>query len=200
MSTAAPGSRLGWRLLPAVIAGAAMVVAASIVIQALRAHPIVISRRDAPAAAVAEIDATRWDMRVFPVGTHGGLSKPQRKRFEAQRVKVAKIVRKVFGALAGEPGLDAIVSKHFTPAAAKALVRTKAALPRGTTKVELGRRSASIGIQGTPPRAAAARVKVSGRAEIEGRSYKWSDRATFWMRRGKSGWRVIAFDLRRSRS
>lgn len=199
MSTAAPTTRLGWRLLPAVIAGAAMVVAASIAIQALRAHPVVVSRRDAP-GPLAAIDATRWDVRVFPVGTHGGLSKPQRKRFEAQRASVTKIVRKVFGALAGEPGLDAIVAKHFTSDAARALFKAKAALPRGTTKVELGRRAASIGIQGTPPRAAAARVKVSGAAEIEGRSYRWSDRATLWMQRGKSGWRVVAFDIKRSRS
>lgn len=198
MSTAAPMSRLGWRLLPAVIAGAAMVIAASVTIDALRNHPGLVSSADGP-TRVATIDAVPWDMKVFPVGSKAGLTKIQRRRFEAQRSHVTKVVRKVFGVLAGEPGLDAIVDKHFTSDAAKALSRTKVAVPTDATSVVIQRRKSSIGIQGTPPRTAAARVIVSATAEIGGRSVSWTDRATLWMERSKRGWLIIAFDLERDR-
>ncbi|MGH2756483.1 MAG: hypothetical protein ACRDI3_01700 [Actinomycetota bacterium] len=204
MSTAAPSSRLGWRLLPAVIAGAVMVIVASVTIDALRSNPGVIpipgAAGGAPVVRAASIDAPAWDMRVFPVGTRGGLSKIQRRHFEAQRPAVAKIVRKVFGAMAGERGLDEIVALHFTKDAARALARSDVAVPANATRVVIRRRKASIGIQGTPPNTAAAEVTLSAKAEIGSRVVRWSDRATLWLERSKRGWRVIAFDLVRDRS
>lgn len=199
MSTAAPVSRLGWRLLPAVVAGAVMVVAASITIDALRDHTGLVSPGGRQIAAPT-VAGEAWKIAAFPVGTRGGLTKKQRARFEAQRPQVAKIVRKVFGAVAGEPGVDALVNKHFTPAAATALRRRDIAIPRRATSVTFDRRVASIGIQGTPPRTAAARVALKATAVIDGRSVTWHDRATVWLERGKSGWRVIAFDFTRKRA
>jgi len=198
VSTAAPISRLGWRLLPAVVAGAAMVIAASVAIQALRSHPGLVSVGTDP-APVAAVAGQPWEMTVFPVGTRGGLSKPQRARFKAQRTHVTKVVRKVFGVLTGSPGFEVTVKEHFSRDAALSLMRTKAGLPEDTTRVDIRRRKASIGIQGSPPRTAAARVKVRAIAEVGGREIAWSDRATLWMEKTKRGWVVIAFDLKRDR-
>jgi hypothetical protein len=203
MSTAAPNTRLGWRLLPAVVVGAAMVIVASLTIDALRSNPDIIAAPAAPGAAAvapASVDAPAWDMRVFPVGTRAGLTKIQRRHFEAQRPAVTKIVRKVFGAIAGERGLNEIVGVHFTKDAARALTRSHVSLPAEATRVVINRRRASIGIQGTPPRTAAARVSLRAKAEVGSRTVQWTDRATLWLERSKRGWHVIAFDLVRDRS
>jgi hypothetical protein len=181
-----------------------MVIVASVTIDALRSNPDLVSvLPGAPAAAPgapATVDGPAWDMRVFPVGTRAGLSKIQRRHFEAQRPAVTKIVRKVFGAIAGERGLDEIAARHFTKDAARALTRSKVSLPADATRVVINRRKASIGIQGTPPRTAAARVTLSAKAAIGDRTVRWSDRATLWLERSKRGWRVIAFELVRDRS
>jgi hypothetical protein len=179
-----------------------MVIAASIVIDALRSNPELLVAPDpvAEPVAPAAIEAPAWDMRVFPAGTRGGLTKIQRRRFEAQRPEITKIVRKVFGAIAGERGLNALVARHFTKDAARALLRAKVAVPAGADTVVIQRRKASIGIQGTPPRTAAARITLRAKAEVGPRTVRWSDRATLWLERSKRGWQVIAFDLIRDRS
>lgn len=185
MSTVAPAARLGWRLLPAVLAGAVAVVAASITIGALRDHSGVIARGRDAAPVIAGV-LPRWDMKVFPVGTGGGLTKAQRARFESQRFEVTKLVRRVSDAWLLNRSRSATIKRHFSENAQRAAAKLDLTLKEGASILA---REARIGIAGGVPTSAAAEIRIEGDS--------WIDRATLWIRKHDEGWRVVAFDVDR---
>lgn len=189
MSTAAPTTRLGWRLLPAVLAGAVAVVAASISIEALRDHSGVLSRGGSEALPVAVAALPRWDMKVFPVGTGGDLTKAQRARFDSQRFELTKLVRRVSDAWLLNRSRPEMIERHFSEAARRAAEKVNLRLKNGATILE---RRARIGLEGGVPTSAAAEIKIRGES--------WTDRVTLWVRKHDDGWRVIAFDIKRGPS
>lgn len=172
--------------MPAVVAGAVAVVAASITIEVLRDHSGVIARGGSEPVPVAVASVSRWDMTVFPVGTGGGLTKAQRARFESQRIEVTKLVRRVFDAWLLNRARPEMIERHFSEVARRAAAKVDLALKEGATIVA---RDARIGLEGGVPTSAAAEVKIKGDS--------WTDRATLWIRKHDDGWRVIAFDLKR---
>lgn len=186
MSTVAPAARLGWRLLPAVLAGAVAVVAASITIATLRDHSGVIARGGRGAAVPVAGALPSWDMQVFPVGTGGGLTKAQRARFDAQRFEVTKLVRRVFDAWLLNHSRDAMIQRHFSETAQRAAAKLDLTLKEGASILA---REARIGMVGGVPTSAAAEVRIKGDS--------WIDRATLWIRKHEDGWRVVAFDVDR---
>ncbi len=189
MSTAAPTTRLGWRLLPAIVAGALAVVAASIAIEALRDQADVVTRGGHDTLPVAVASLPAWDMKVFPVGTSGGLTKAQRARFETQRFELTKLVRRVFDAWLFNLARPEMLKRHFSATALRAAEKMDLALKQEATIVA---RKARIGVEGGVPKSAAAEITIEGDS--------WVDRATLWIRKHHNGWRVIAFDLKRTPS
>ncbi|MDQ3962921.1 MAG: hypothetical protein M3277_03285 [Actinomycetota bacterium] len=189
MSTTAPTTRLAWRLLPAIVAGALAVVAAGITIEALRDHSGTVTRGGNDVLPVAVASLPSWDMQVFPVGTGGGLTKAQRARFDTQRFELTKVVRRVFDAWLLDRSRPAMLKRHFSDTALRAAEKIDLALKEGATIVA---RHARIGIEGGVPTSAAAEIKIEGDS--------WVDRATLWIRKHHDGWRVIAFDLKRTPS
>lgn len=183
MSITAPSLNLGWRLLPAVLAAAIAIVGASFGIAALR--------DEAPGSGngtggVVAAEVVAWDLKVFPVGTGGGLTRAQRARFESQRGEVTKIVRRVFDAWV--LGLDnGMIKKHFISAAINDAQKVDVTPPKDA--FEILARTARIGIEGGVPRTAAADVTVKGDG--------WKARYTLWMERSEQGWKVVAFDIDR---
>ena len=186
MSIVAPTTRLGWRLLPAVVAGAVAVVAASITIAALRDHSGIIARGGNGEVPVAIGTLPRWDMKVYPVGTGGGLTKAQRARFDAQRFEVTKLVRRVFDAWLLNKSRSEMIATHFSEEARRAAEKLDPTLKDGATILERGAR---IGLEGGVPTSAAAQIRIKGDS--------WMDRATLWIRKHGETWRVVAFDLDR---
>ncbi len=185
-----PVARLGWRVLPAVVAACAAMVAASFVIALVKsqsdARSMIAPPRVPPAIAAA---APAWEMRVFPVGASKGLTRPQRARFEAQRPEVTKVVRRVFDAwLLGEAP-EVTIARHFAPPAAAEAAKLDLLIDAPDATIEA--RRARIGIEGGVPRNAAASIVIRGS--------NWIDRATLWMHRGAHGWKVIAFEVDRKR-
>ncbi|HEV3473099.1 MAG TPA: hypothetical protein VG408_07855 [Actinomycetota bacterium] len=186
MSTAAPTARLGWRLLPAVAAAAVAVVAASATIAALRDDAGVIARGGTAVPPVAVASLPAWDMKVFPVGHRARLTDAQRARFEAQRLDVTKLVRRVLDAWLLNRARPEMIETHFSEVARRAAEKVDLALKEGATILE---RTARIGLEGGVPTSAAAEIKIRGNS--------WVDRVTLWIRKHDDGWRVVAFDVKR---
>lgn len=200
MSTAAPSSRLGWRLLPGVLAASAAVIAGSLLLAALRDNPVealTFGPPAAPAASVAEAGAP-WAFATRPIGMHAKLDKAQKARFQAQRGRVAALIEDLVDATVLDPGrLQAAVRGAMVPSAATAFRKTVPAIPATATDIRAVRRSARVGIQAPAFKSAAVRAKVTMRATIDGRLTKWRNDITFWMQREGKTWKVLAFDLAR---
>lgn len=200
MSTAAPSSRLGWRILPAVLTAAAAVVAASMILSALLANPVAVLTVGGGAAPVAPaVEATiPWKTVTTPVSMHRPLDKTQRARFEAQRQKLRATVQDLVDASILEPStLGAVARTSMTASAATAFRKAAPLVPQKATEVEVVRRTGSIGVQAPEFKAAAARMKVTMRGLVSGRPVKWRNNMTLWLERDDNKWRVLAFDLER---
>ena len=199
MSITAPPSRLGWRILPAVLAAGAAVIAASLLIAALRDNPVAalsLGSVEVPPPAVAA--GHPWDTAAFPVGMHRALDSHQRARFEIQRARVRAVTHDLIDALMLDPSTITAASRAtMTSSAAKAIRRAIPLVPAHATAIEAIRRVGRIGIQAPAFKAAAAEMKVTLRATVDGRPVKWRDNITLWMERDGKTWRVLAFDVDR---
>ncbi len=199
MSITAPPSRLGWRILPAVLTAVAAVIAASLMIAALRDNPMTVFSLDGvegPAPVTAA--GPPWDTAAFPVGMHRALDRNQRARFEVQRARVRTVTHDLIDALMLDPSrITDAARSSMTSSAARAIRRAIPLTPERATAVEAIRRVGRIGIQAPAFKAAAAEMKVTLRAVVDGRTVKWRNNVTLWMERDGKSWRVLAFDLDR---
>ena len=200
MSTTVPPARLGWRVLPAVLAAVAAVIATSLVIAALRDEPVTVVARGATEVPLpVRAAGPAWDTAAFPVGMHRALDRSQRARFETQRTRVRIVAQGLVEALMLDPASVAAASRaSMTSSAATAIRRATPLVPARATAVEAIRRVGRIGIQAPAFKAAAAELKVTLRATIDGRTVKWRDNVTLWMERDGRTWRVLAFDIDRA--
>lgn len=199
MSTTAPPSRLGWRILPAVLTAVAAVIAASLTIAALRDNPVTVFSLDGiDVPAPVAVAAPPWDTAAFPVGMRGPLDRKQRARFETQRTHVRMVTQDLIDALMLDPSsLTAASRASMTSSAARAIRRAIPLVPARATAVEAIRRVGRIGIQAPSFKAAAAEMKVTMRGIVGERRVRWQDNVTLWMERDGKTWRVLAFDLDR---
>jgi hypothetical protein len=129
---------------------------------------------------------------------HGPLDKGQRARFEAQRERVRAVAYDLIDATLLEPGRLATAARgSMTAPAATAFKRAAPLVPAAASEVEAIRRTGRIGIQAPAFKAAAARMKVTMRAIVDGRTVTWRNNITLWMERDGKTWRVLAYDLAR---
>lgn len=200
MSSVAPSARVGWRLLPAVIAAAAAVIGASLLISALRSHPIVVSHGPGGQAVGADVAAAAvWHTDAFPVGASGELTKLQGARFMHQKDRVRATVRDLSDALVVDPSrLERAASRVMTAAAKASLLKLAPRVPKGAEDITAMKRTGRIGIQAPMFASAATRTKIVMQATIDGRVVSWRDDFTFWLQRSKGEWRVVAFDIDRT--
>ena len=152
-----------------------------------------------PGATVAApgIEQPAWDMRTFPAGTVGKPTKAQVDAVAAESDSVQGMVRDVYDALWLKPGtLDQVMAGSFEPAAAKAIKAARVGLPQGAADVQIVKRKASIGIDATGAKTAAARVIVVAQGESKKGSWKMHHAANLWLQRQGNAWKVIAFDYK----
>ena len=199
MSTIAPVPRLGWRLLPAVLTAAATAIAAGIVIGALRDRPAaVIGRLDPPVAAA--VASAPWKIDVFPVGNDRPLRRSDRQRLRIQKARVGHVAGELADLMTLEPHrVPTDARALLTKPAAKAIRRALSALPEGATNVAATKRVGEIGVQSPRFNAAAARMEIKMRAHVDQRTVRWTQHMTLWLERNEKAWRVLAFDIKRSR-
>lgn len=203
MSSIAPTTRLGWRLLPAVVAAAVAVIIASLLIATLREHPVVISRgRSSGAITGADVaEAAVWHTDSYPVGASGKLTKKQSAHFKHQKVRVRATVRDLADAISLDPGrLPRATARVMTAAAARSLLQAAPGMPKGAEAVTAIKRSGRVGIQAPGFSAAAAEIHITMQATIDDRLVTWKDTLTFWLTRAKGEWSVISFDLDRQQT
>lgn len=198
MSSIAPSARLGWRLLPAVVAAAIAAIGATLLIGAMRDHPLVKAGTTGPAIGADVAEAAVWHTDAFAVGTGKHLTKKESARFTKQKERVRVAVRDLADALALDPGrLPDAVDRLMTKGAALSMLKAAPAMPKGAEAITALKRTGRIGIQAPHFAAASAEVKVVMQGSFEGRVIKWQNHITFWLERSDGEWRVIAFDLDR---
>lgn len=137
-----------------------------------------------------------WHIAVYPAAS-GARPKPKVVRRVAQTApELARLVRRVYLALfLDRSRLPATARALFTPRAARALVASEAGLPAAATEPRTRWRRARIGVEGWSARRAAARVDVLVTAVVDERPARIRHRGLLWLRRGRSGWRVIGFEF-----
>ena len=200
MSSIAPSPRLGWRLLPGVVAAAVAVMGASLMIQALRSDPIVVATGVPPATPQIVTEAAPWETGAKPVGSLGKLTKAERASFEKQRVRVRATVTKLADAIALHPegALAAVAGRLMSRPAARSLSKQAPAMPKDADAIEIVERGGRISVQAPRFAAAAAQLHVVMKATVEDRVIKWRNDLTFWLERTDGNWRVISFDIDRA--
>jgi hypothetical protein len=156
---------------------------------------------DSPAIVDPALPQAKWEVRTFPAGGAGvgKLSKREKASVNAQRERLSIFVRDVFDALFLTPTeLRPVLKQRFTAAAASSLLDSRIGLPDQTTKVQIKKRSARVGVHVDSARRAAARVAIAGTGMNRGRKVRFSHKATLWLERAKGTWRVIGFDVKQN--
>lgn len=137
-----------------------------------------------------------WEITVYPAASG---TRPRPKvvtRVRRTAPELARLVRRLYLALfLDRDQLPGVARALFTPPAARALLAAKAGLPNAAAEQRTHRRQARIGVEGWSARRAAARVEVVVTAVLGKRRARIHHRGLLWLRRGKSGWRVIAFEF-----
>ncbi len=196
MSIAAPDQKRPWALLGAA-AALIFLLALALVFLDLPGERLLLSGGPNPAkrAGAAALPQARWELKAHPSGVMNKVTKAQRERIARQRPQVISLVKKVYDAMFIRPRLlRTTLRRHFTPAAAKALRRSGAAVTEPHI-VLTKKRSARIGIQAAGgPTLAIASVSVRASLADEPRR-RVAHNSTLWMERRDTGWKVVAFHL-----
>lgn len=139
------------------------------------------------------VEQAAWKVSFSRAGTSGKLSPRAVTRLRAQRPRLTRAVRAAADAMF--LGGEAPAASYFRGPARGALRRSSAGAPEGAKKVRTLRRTASVTIQATTARRAAAAVTVIARGVVGERDFKVRHRSQLWLERTKKGWKVIAFDI-----
>lgn len=196
MSIAAPDQKRPWALLGAA-AGIIFLLALALVFLDLPGKRLLSSGgpNTAKPAGAAALPQARWELKAHPAGVMTKVTKAQSERIARQRPQVISLVKKVYDGMFIRPGrLETTLRRNFTPAAAKALRRSGAAIAEPGIVITK-KRSARIGIQaaGGPTFAIAS---VSVRASLADEPLRRvAHKSTLWMERRETGWKVVAFHL-----
>jgi hypothetical protein len=192
MSFVAPSQRrLVWPV--AIALAATMLVALSLYLPTRT--PSVDTSDPIAAPGVAQAD---WEVKVFPAGVAGTgkLTKSMKARIAAQREPLNALLREVYDSTFLAPSeMKAAIGRHFSKAAAAQALGSKIGLPRGAREVQIEQRSARVGIHVQGASRAAAHVKITGRATVDGRALRFEHDASLWLERAKTDWQVIGFDV-----
>jgi hypothetical protein len=149
-----------------------------------------------PSSVGTRLDQAPWRIRTFPVGWDSEFDREARKRWRSQRSRVGTVVRRVYNRLfLGPRGRRNALTADFVSGSGRALLASRAGLPRGATRVQTVRRTARIGLMAMRPTRAAAEVVIRVKARTERRRLRMRHRSSLWLERDGRGWNVIAFEL-----
>ena len=201
MSIVAPSPRLGWRLLPGVVAAALAVVVAALLMAALREHPpaAALQREAQTPPAVPRVVAAPWRVAGFSVGAGLELSKKDKARFETQKPRARRVARAIAHSLTlGSPATVDKIDGFLTAAVARSIRRSAPGVPKNATDVTAVDRWGQIGLQAPRFNTAVANLRVKARAVVKERTVRWEDRVTLWLTRDNNAWKAIAFEIDRN--
>ncbi|MGH2787504.1 MAG: hypothetical protein ACRDJV_06290 [Actinomycetota bacterium] len=153
-------------------------------------------RAQIPEVSTRDIDQAPWRIKIKPTGTVAKVTRADRKRFGAQRPRLANLVRDVYDALFLFPSRQKkVIHKHFARHAAREVMSSKVGVPGRADLVQTRKRVASIGLQPNGAHVAAARVVVRVKGRIGARVFRLAHRGTLWVERSKRVWKVVGFEV-----
>ncbi|MGI8774622.1 MAG: hypothetical protein ACR2KQ_06365 [Actinomycetota bacterium] len=136
-----------------------------------------------------------WRVRVFPAGTGGRAAPAQTKAVSKQRDAVEETVTSVYDALLLQPAaIETMGGKELGPGVGAALERSKLSPSAEISDLQTTRRHARIGIQADGGRHAAARLKITAKAQVDGDPIRFRQEITMWLERTGKRWKVVAFE------
>ena len=142
----------------------------------------------------AVIEQVRWDVKAFPAGVTGKVTKAQKAAVQRNKERAGSAVIAAIDALMFEPkALPALTGRSLTPGTAKALARSKL-IPAGIKDIKVIRRAARIGVDVAGAKRAAARIAVGFRGVLDSKSVRLSLTGVLWLERSSGSWKVVAFD------
>lgn len=154
-----------------------------------------ISGRDSALEAVPALPQAAWKIRVHASGVGAKVSPAAKKSLDRQGPRLRSLVKKVYDSLFVHPNrLPGTLRQNFSGSAAAAFRRAGAgASEAGRASTTL--RRARIGIEAERARAAVAAVTVRAVGDNAGAA-PVLHRSTLWLERARTGWKVVAFDVR----
>jgi hypothetical protein len=149
-------------------------------------------------ATAPDIKQAQWRFDVRPSAVLvKRLRKRDQKRLMKQRGPLKKTVKDLYDALFLDPSsARRIIARRFVGNASRAFLRTNVGVGSSDTQVKTLKRTASIGIDATSGRRAAARVFIRARALIDAKKVKVSHRSTLWLERVRGRWVAIGFQVK----
>lgn len=196
ISIVAPIQRRPWVAIAITVAMALLVtIAAAVLLQPGRR---LLSRgATAVEEKVPEVPQARWSFDTGPAGGIGKLTKQQATALRRQRGPLRTMVKSVYGALFLNPSaLPGVLRSSFTPDAARSFRRAQAGIAVAGT-VRTTYRGAEISMQPLDGvRRAVATVAVRA-VDVDGER-RMLHRATLWLERPGTKWKVVAFDVAQS--
>jgi hypothetical protein len=162
------------------------------------AQPAAPSAKPLPQVTLAppKVKQASWEFKAFPVGPAQHMTKKDKARAKAQRIRIKRIVTRVFDSMLVRPGeLSGVIKSTFTQPAARAFNHSKMGLPKGTDSVQILARRGEIGIDALRARRAGVEVLLRARGVADGAKFDIESHCSLWLERSKGSWRVIGFDV-----
>lgn len=156
---------------------------------------------DSPSAQIPEVSTAKikqapWRIRTQPAGSVAKITRADKKQLKAQRPRLASLVKDVYDSLFLFPSRKrAVLRKHFVRRAARRVLSSNAGISPRAERVRTWSRRADIGVQPNNAAAAAVKVYVHAKGIVGRRVFRLVHKATLWLQRSKSGWKVVGFEV-----
>jgi hypothetical protein len=155
-----------------------------------------IPRAQVPEVSTAKIKQARWRIKTERVGSVAKVTRADVKRLKAQRPQLAGLVKDIYDSLFLFPSRKAsILRRRFERGAAREVLSSRAGVSPRASRVHIWSRRANIGIQPNSAAAAASRIYIHATGRVGQKRFRLVHRATLWLQRLKTGWKVVGFDV-----
>ena len=142
-----------------------------------------------------DIKQAPWKLVAFASATPGKATAKQKKAVKEVAPKVKNAVRDLYDALTVSRGELKKVSTELMPAKARNNLRGRPLVPFSLSRIKTVKREAQIAIDPITRASAAAKVRLSLRADQGKKRLFVSHEGTLWLERDEDGWQIIAFNL-----
>jgi hypothetical protein len=197
MNVMIPSAKKNWLPLVGGAALVALLVALWLVLGQAPTRPLSNEAVQAPPPVEipeAVIEQVKWDVKAFPAGVTGKVTKEQKSAIKRNKERAGSAVIATIDALIFEPkAIPSLTGRSLTPGTAKALARSKL-IPAGIKDIKVIRRAARIGIDVAGAKRAAARIAVGFRGALDSKRVRLSLTGVLWLERSSGSWKVVAFD------